>query len=315
MFDLLVSADSLVPDADDHVRRLVEVGALPEQPERWRDTPPGYGYRAWWCRVARDLRTAPTRLEVIAPYGDDAQRDPTIPYPFIGEILASQGQRPVKTHSTVVGTARFDELLERVRTSGAAHRLDAPTEFLPFPRLWMGRTEADPVAYDPDADGGLWIEALPVDAFGLPPAPPPDATSEPTTSGETVRIASRGFVTPDLDATLARVAAVLDWHPAGPPERHDGVRSVHLAFGHPHSATVQLLQPEAPGPEADFLDAWGPGPYDIRLAVGDLDARAADLQARGAPMRWRGAGPDRRIDVDPGALDGTRITFVTTTSR
>ena len=140
-------------------------------------------------------------------------------------------------------------------------------------------------------------------AAELPPEPAYDGA-------ELVRIVSRGFLVRDLDATLAQLATVFDWYPAGDGiVEEDGCRTARMAVGVPHSATVQISEPVAAGDEAAFMAAWGPGPYDIRISVGEVDseggrsalARHGVPPCRGRPRSATARGPSggRRLARRP----------------
>lgn len=122
---------------------------------------------------------------MIAPFEPPALLDRAVAYPRLDEIYAAQGDRPVKTHATVVATSHFDDVVERVGRAGVVHRVDQPTQFFAFPRLWLGRSSEQPARYVPTADAGLFVEVLPLPALGLPDPPGVDevvATAECLTS-------------------------------------------------------------------------------------------------------------------------------------
>jgi len=314
VFDILVSADALVDDADETLGRFDRAIGLPAPRPSWSQEPEGHGFRAWWCRVHPKLQVGPTRLEIIAPKPvEPEERDPA--YSCIPEIWESQRERPVRTHSTVFATRRFEDVLEHVRRAGITHRVDEAVDELPFPRLWIGRSREDPATYDAEADGGMYLEVLPLDGLNLPEgATAYNVPPEPEYDGaELVRIVSRGFLVDDLDATLRRLADVFRWEPdaAGVVEE-DGCRTARMAVGVPHSATLQISQPLVAGDEAAFMARWGAGPYDIKMAVGDVDAKEEDLQRRGTPYRRVEGDRGPQLRVDPAALGGTRVVLVGT---
>jgi hypothetical protein len=99
-----------------------------------------------------------------------------------------------------------------------------------------------------------------------------------------IRVTARGVLVRDLDDTLRRLSANLDWEPAGPVEhlRREGYRRARMAFTLAHSACVDILEPTQWDSEAGYsLHNWGPGPYYTRISVHDLEAKADDLRSRG----------------------------------
>lgn len=127
---------------------------------------------------------------------------------------------------------------------------------------------------------------------------------------------SRSFLVRDLDDVLRRLSVNLDLEPAGPVElfEEEGIRRARIAFGLPHSAALELIEPTRWNcPAGKYLHTWGPGPYHIRIAVVDLAAKAADLSERDTrfmevPELASAGGPV--LKVGPADLNGTLIDFV-----
>lgn len=320
MYDFLLSADLMVPDPDATAAVLVKALGVKEHPG-WRQGFGNHSYVAWFLRVHPSLAVAPTRLE---PQGHLDVENPSDPFfePYLNSLIDFQGPaRPIKTHATVLVTRRFGELVERLVRRRLPFRIAPRSPEMPFDRLWVGVTPENP-RYSPEVDGGLCVEILPIEplqmpaeTFQVPPPAPRDAAP-----GEMVRIVSRAFLVRDLDKTLRRLSTNLDWEPAGPVEviEDEGYRRARMAFALPHSATVELIEPVRWSSETGtFLHTWGPGPYAIRIAVNGLEAKADDLEARGTGFSWRPESPavgNRRIVVDPVALDGVLIEFVEDTA-
>ncbi|MDZ4294177.1 MAG: lactoylglutathione lyase, partial [Hydrogenophaga sp.] len=184
-------------------------------------------------------------------------------------------------------------------------------------RLWLGATPEDP-HYHPSVDGGLCIEVMPLeplqmpaDTFKVPPPEPRD--SKP---GDMVRVTSRGFIVRNLDETLRTVSSNLDWEPTGAVEAlgKEGYRRARMGFTVPHSATLDVIEATRWNGDAGvYLNAWGPGPYYIRIAVTGLQAKAEDLKARGTRFTWidecEAVGGKSLIRVDPADVRGQLFEF------
>jgi glyoxalase/bleomycin resistance protein/dioxygenase superfamily protein len=293
---MLHSPDFLVADADATTRRFVERLGLPEPDPGWWQEFPGHGYRAVFARVHRSRSFAPTRLEIIASRPIPEPVDPAVPRAYIDDYARIQGDRPLKTHATVLTASDLPGLIERVRSRGLRHRVDPVTPELPHLRLWLGVTPEDPGGYRPGDDAGLYFEAIPTQGLHLSIAPddPPPPPPEPIAEGGMARVLAREWLVADLDAALRTLSRNLDWEPAGAVTRQRAVMEVTMR----HGATLELLQPRA-GEAAEYLAAHGPGPYRTRIAVNGLAAKAADLEARGTAFGR--SAEALRVDLD-GAL-------------
>jgi hypothetical protein len=312
---MLHSPDFLVADADATTARFVESAGLPAPDPAWTQDFAGHGYRAVFARVHRSRAFAPTRLEIIAPRPLPKRIDPTVPRAYIEDYARTQGNRPLKTHATVVTTSDLPGLLQRVQSLGLRHRVDPVTPELPHLRLWLGVTPEEPGTYRGDDDAGLFFEAIPTQGLHLritpteAPPPPP----EPLPPGSMARVLAREYLVPDLDAALRTLDRNLGWEPAGMLEDDsvDGCRRARMAVTMAHAATLELIQPHSPEPEAGaYLARFGPGPYYTRIAVCGLEAKAADLEARGTDYRRSTGRAGDRIRVDASALDGALLEFV-----
>jgi hypothetical protein len=316
VFQFLLSADFMVPDPDATAALFVKAFGIKEHP-RWRQAFPGHPYVAHFLRVHRSLAVAPTRIEPQGHLDRPNPGDPFFPA-FLKSLEAFQGEhRPVKTHSLVLITDRLDELVQRLARRRLPFRIAPMTEDMPWERLWVGVTPENP-RYEPSVDGGLCIEILPGHPLQMPAetfaAPPPEPRDpEP---GDMIRVTARGVLVRDLDDTLRRLSASLDWEPAGPVENlpGEGYRLARMAFTLPHSASVDILEPtQWNGGAGYYLHTWGPGPYYTRISVHDLEAKAADLRSRGTNFTWipesEALGGASLIRVDPQALDGALIEF------
>ncbi|WP_432198173.1 hypothetical protein [Streptomyces sp. bgisy027] len=315
MFQFLLSADLMVPDPDATAALLVKTLGIKEHP-RWRQAFPGHPYVAHFLRVHKSLAVAPTRIEPQGHLDKPNHGDPYFPA-FLESLEVFQGEhRPIKTHSLVLITDRLDDLVQRLTRRRLPFRIAPMTPEMPWVRLWVGVTPENP-RYEPSVDGGLCVEVLPVDPLQMPAetftVPPPEPLDP--APGEMIRVTARGVLVRDLDETLRKLSANLDWEPAGPVENllNEGYRRARMAFTLQHSASVDLVQPTAWDGEAGaYLHSWGPGPYYTRISVHDLEAKAADLEARGTPFTWEPeseAVGGALIKVDPSALDGALFEF------
>jgi methylmalonyl-CoA/ethylmalonyl-CoA epimerase len=92
-----------------------------------------------------------------------------------------------------------------------------------------------------------------------------------------------GYVVADLDAALARLAAVFDLSPTVRevmPEQ--GVEAALCGTG---PGAVELIQPLDPeGAIARFMQSRGEGFHHVAFEVPDLEAALADLRGRGAEL-------------------------------
>jgi hypothetical protein len=318
MFELLMSADMMLPDPDGMTELLVAKLGIHKHPN-WRQAFEGHPYIAHFLRVHKSLAVAPTRIEPQVHLDKPNPGDPMF-HDFLESLLAYQGRhRPMATHSIVVAChgAKFDLLVEKLMRRRLRFRMAQRTSDMPFDRLWLGCTPEDP-HYEPSVDGGLCIEVMPIEPLQLPPdtfAVPPLQPRDPK-PGEMVRVTSRGFIVRNLDETLRRCSSNLDWEPEGPVESltREGYRRATMDFTLPNSASLDVIEATRWNGEAGvYLNSWGPGPYYIRVAVNGLAAKAEDLKARGTRFTWidesEAIGGKPLIRVDPAELRGQLFEF------
>jgi Glyoxalase/Bleomycin resistance protein/Dioxygenase superfamily len=314
-FDLLASADFLVPDRDAAVATVQRALGFVEPKPRWSHGGPGHGHRVTFCRPHPSFRQSPTLVELIEAADVDPTRSLTEVVPNVAGLAALQGDRPLKTHGMPVAASDVAALIERVRGRGLRHWVQPSSDAFPFLRLWMGITADDLSGYRPDGDGGLMLEVVDTAQTGLPPEaldePPPEL--DDGTPGTMVRTATRGVLVDDIDRTLEQLADVFDWEPELGPERGDGgSRRALLGFRLAQSARVELIEPAGDGDDAAFLRQWGAGIWHVRIAVTDLDAKADDLRARGTPFTTVPTGledPETVLRVGPDATPACRFEF------
>lgn len=317
MFEMLLSADLMVQDADDMAARLVNKLGIHGHPN-WRQGFDNHPYVAHFLRVHKSLAVSPTRVEPQGHLDRPNQGDPLFPI-FLKSLEEFQGvHRPIKTHATVVVARDLGSVIERLNRRRLPFRLAQVTPEMPFDRLWVGVTPERP-QYEPSVDGGLCVEVMPLaplqmpaDTFAIPSPVPRDPKP-----ADMVRVVSRGFIVRDLDDTLRRLSQNLDWEPAGTVDtlKGDGYRRARMGFALGHSATVDLIEPVRWDSEVGrYLHNWGPGPHYIRISVNDLAAKAEDLRARGTAFTridHSDAVDGAILRVDPVELNGAIIEFVT----
>jgi hypothetical protein len=281
--DFLFSTDMLVPHPREAVAQMTRtIGLPPPGPSAYVD----YEESGWDCVFAlvnKSWSVGPTRLEVIGP-----RRYPGTPEISRGQSTTDvQGDKPCKTHATVIATSDLQRVVDHVRRSGLRHWLeDRGTDPAAFARLWMGVSASEPYQYEPDADAGLIGELIPSDSAAFTPRlfqrPPPEPVDP--SPGQMIRILSRAFIVDNVDETLRTLETNLLWEAAGPAvdDLEAGYRFAVLSRNYEQGATLKLVQPlDATGPVGRFHRQWGPAPFTIRIAVHDLSAKAEDLASRG----------------------------------
>ncbi|WP_216898240.1 hypothetical protein [Nocardia alni] len=273
MYDALVSADIVTDDPDGAADRLVALFDLPvPRPSAYQE-PDGHGFRAVWLRVAPSMSAAPTRIELIGP------RPRVLPHDYVEERVVAQGDRPIRTHATVLA-GDVEAVLGHLRRAGVRHRITPASEDFDFPRVWLGVSADDPTGYRQQTDAGLWLEVVPTASSGLSAGGAPRPAEGPGVR----RIRARRFIVDDAVRSVRALAENLALEAAS-LRRTEGGTIARYVFGNPYSAALELCEPAA-GSELDaFGRTWGPGPHAIVLEVGSLEAMAAALTARGVPVR------------------------------
>lgn len=301
MFDLLVNAEVIVEDVSVAEKVFVEALGFPETRPEWSGKTPGFGFTYLFARVHPSLVISPTRVEAMAVAPIDPTIDPAATLPFLPELLAAQGDRPWKTHANEIATSNIHGVAERLKDNGCRFHTMPGT----FTRLWLGWTAEDPGAYQPESDGGLFLEFVETAALGKGPdlwQPRPEPDLPP---GSMIRVLRRSWITEDMASTLTALAQNIGLRPTiGPVLDADlGVRRAVFRFNHPRSAELEILEPVSPGEIQESLDTWGPGSWAIRIAVNDVAAKADDLRRRSTPFepRWT-AHHGNMLRVDTGML-------------
>lgn len=313
---LLLSADFMVSDPDQHAKVLVERLGVHGHPH-WRQAFDSHGYVAHFLRVHKSLAISPTRFETQHHREVDKAADPVFAE-YLDSLHEFQGRhRPMKTHACVIATDDIAGIIEKVHRRRLPFRVAPIDEHLPFERLWVGTTPEQP-RYRPVVDGGLCLEFIPLAPLQLPPGLFAETPPEPRdlADGDMVRIVSRAFLVRDLDETLRLLDTNLDLVPSGPVEMFpdEGYRRARFTFSTPRSATLDLIEPVRWDCESGkYLGTWGPGPFYTRIAVNGLAAKAADLDERQTGYTWHDGGPavgGPYLQVNQTDLDGTLVEFV-----
>jgi hypothetical protein len=308
-FDFLATADVFVADATGAMEQMIDRLGFPAQRSSAIHRHDGWGYEAYFARVHPDMTIAPTRIEVISAWGWE---NPELPVPYLGEMYKRLGDRPIKAHATVVAARDVAGLAKRLNERGVRSKLDPSVPVLPYPRLWVGRSEDAPLDYDPDADGSLFLEFLPTEAIRELKA---HAWEVPTAQlgpadGSMVRVIEKSFVVDDLDAVVATLLENLGWI-AEPVVTTLEQRSAVLSFNLPQSARLRVIEPTDSSTVCGaLLKSGGPGPYAIRIAVNGLAEKVADLDARGTRSSEFSENGTPVVSVDLRAECGQVFEFV-----
>lgn len=317
MFDLLMTADMMVPDPDGMAALLIDKLGIHGHPN-WRQAFDNHPYIAHFLRVHKSLAVAPTRVEPQWHLDHDNPGDPMF-HEFLESLKDFQGRhRPMLTHSVVLALhgPKFDAFVDKLMQRGLAFRMAQRTPEMPFDRLWLGATPERP-RYGPEVDGGLCIEVMPMEPLQMPAATFDTPASQPrdASPGDMIRVTARGFLVRDLGHTLGCCAKNLDWEPASVDMLNkEGYQRAVMPFTVANSAALHVIQPHAWDTDAaHYLNNWGPGLYYIRIAVNDLEAKAADLKARGTAFTWisesEAVGGRPLIKINPRELRGQVIEF------
>jgi len=310
VFDCLVSADLSVTDPEAVAALLVDKLGLPPWEPNWVHDLPSRGYLAYFLRPHRDRTTAPTAVEVVGPH-------PKLGYDGWGSHLRGahelQGDRPMKTHSTVCSVSDVGEYATRLRSAGVPFVYDGGSDELPFEKLWVGRVAGTQYRYDPSFDAGLMIELVPTTVMRLRPVD--DAYKPPKVSdGDIVRVATRSFIVDDVDRSARVLQTTFGWEPSDLGYvAADGSRVVTFAGRVAASASLELMQPsDDDSPAAWYYSRFGAGAYRITFAVNGLGAAARKLDDRGVLYTTGGPLNDQpvRLRIDPASLGGLVIDLV-----
>jgi hypothetical protein len=306
---LLVSADFWSTQPDQLAADVVERLGFPPLQENWVQEFPGYGYRAIFARVNKSRLLAPTAIEMIGPRPVPPDLLGRFPVSCNAAYAALQGDRPVKTHSTVVGSDDLAALADHMRRKGVPFRHVPGADKLPFDRYWVGVTDDAPFAYNPRYDAGLFLEFVPTAALHLSSAAPPPPGD--TVVADVRRVIHRQWLVNNLERSLETLRENVGWA-SGPVTDGDGYRYADLDLGLARSATIRLMQPTRRGQADEHLRAWGPGPYFTRVAVSDADAQAEVLDRHSTAYRRYidGSNAGTVLQVQPNAIPGVLFEFV-----
>jgi hypothetical protein len=309
-FDVLASADFLVPDRNAAVAAVQSALGFVEPKPRWSRGGPGSGFEVTFCRPNPSLMQSPTLVELIAEAELDTTRPLAEVVPNVAGLGALQGNRPLKTHGAPVASTRVEELVETVRRRGLRHWVQPSSAGYPFPRLWMGLAADGLADYRRGADGGLMLEVVHTATLGLPAAlfEPDSRVSDTATAGTMLRTVTRSFLVDELISRLDELAGTFSWEPeVGVEHAEDGSRRAVLGFRVPASARIELFEPSPRTEERAFLDRFGAGVWAVRVGVSDLAAKAEDLRSRGTAFEEVRTGferPEKLLRIDTSATPG-----------
>lgn len=316
-FDMLMSADFMVRDADHTADLFVRKLGVYGHP-KWRHGFENHTYVAHFLRVHRNRTFAPTLVEPQGHLDKPNTGDPVFPIQLKSYEDFLGHHRPIITHSNVQTTDNLHELEEKLHRRRLPFRIAPWTAEQPTDRLWVGVTPENP-RYEPSVDGGLCIEVITTKALQMPADAFDQPTPQPTdlAEGEMVRVTARGWIVRDLDDTLRRISANLDWDPREPVRDlpREGYRMARMGYALENSATLDVIEPtRVHCPAGYYLHNWGPGPFYAQISVNGLDAKAEDLRSRGTRFRidedCESVGGGRILRVDPQDLEGAIFEFV-----
>jgi hypothetical protein len=310
MFDLLINAEVIVDDVTVAERVFVDALGFPEPRAEWSRNTPGYGFTFLFARVHPSMKVSPTRIEAMAVAPLDPAFDPGETIDFLPRLLAAQGDRPWKTHANELASRDIDAVATRLEQRRCRFYTMPADEKNPFTRLWIGWTDADRGAYEPDVDGGLILEICETDALFQGPRLWEPQLDPDLPAGSLVRVLRRSWIVADLASTLDALDRNLDVQPGAAPTRDNdrACRRAVIRFAHPRSAELELLEADGPGEINDAFAAWGPGAWAIRIGVNDVRAKADDLRRRGTPFEAHDSPADgAALRVDTGALGAPGI--------
>ena len=115
------------------------------------------------------------------------------------------------------------------------------------------------------------------------------------------------IVTPKLDSMIERYRSFFGFEPARVEPLPGGGRAAWMPIG---ETVLQLVEPGPGTAAAAHLERRGPGLYEVRVRVHDLESaieRAANAGVQSKPI---GAGPERAALLDPEAMFGARWVLV-----
>ena len=293
--DCLFSADLMVDDTIQTAGVLIERLGLPALRRSWTDDDIE---RLLYLRAFHPFNLrSPTLIELV-------RANPAWPSREQSEC------RPVRTHATVFVTKSYPELIAHLQ-AGRVRHFDMPDRGDGLQRCWIGVDNFDVGspgnAYDPDADGNLYVEVISWQGTALAQRAPLEISIP---EGSITRVMARSFLVPDLDYTLDRLHNALGWSEAVRPAVAD--RTARHSLLQPEmasSAALELIQPTSVESRyRDFYKQWGLGPHAIRLGVHGLDAKAADLRRRDTPFTEGSTlEGDGLLLVDAPSLGGTVV--------
>src|SRR5690554_1781310 len=133
MFELLMSADMMVPDPDGMTELLVDKLGIYKH-ERWRQAFDDHPYIAHFLRVHKSLAVSPTRVEPQWHLDRPNPGDPMF-HDFLESLKEYQGRhRPMLTHSIVLSLHgdKFDALVSKLMRRKLPFRMAQRTPDMPY---------------------------------------------------------------------------------------------------------------------------------------------------------------------------------------
>lgn len=302
-------ADHLVPNLEEAIECFGRnLGIWPRTDWPLLEFPPE-GIRAAFCPVGH-LAMAPTYLSLL---------EPTDPDQWIGRAWQEQAPRPARYHCFAVVVDDVDMLIRHFDRLGITYLVSSQTGQLKGRRLFVGRSQRDPLGYDPSFDESARLEFLPVQEhpFTVPTtSTPPPLDSLPP--GAYIRVESKSILVDDIYQAVKLFGKNFFLWPAPSTYVQDileeGVRSITLPVGMPGSTHLELISPyDFNKPIGKWFKQYGKGHYHIRLLVTDLDSRLRELEAQGVAFDVRQPGPSlkyRRAWIDPANALGANLELV-----
>jgi hypothetical protein len=275
---MLNAVDWVVDDAPATAADLAAL--LPELTVTGELHLPEHGFDTVFYRSPLSMGVLPTRVQLVTlsePVVPDDQSCWAAPFAPMQQVQG-EGRRQ-RVHGTVLAVRNFEKAVAWLDDRMAAYYVEQPCQHLPYRRVWLGWGDSG-VDREPDVDGGLFLEFIPIEVF---PSVVRDADPRaPGAQDSPVRVAARTILVPDLEATVAQLEQVLGRDPSG-RVRDDvlGLDGARYGFGHAGSAEMVVAQARAGTPAGRYVADQGPGVYVTTFAVTDPDSVVASAPTAG----------------------------------
>lgn len=303
-----LEADLLVPNLDAAIETFGRSFGLWPRADWPLLEFPAEGLRAAFCPVG-DLGRAPTYFSLLQP--TDFNR-------WVGRAWLEQDPRPHRYHCFGIIVDNLDVLIKHFERRGIAHLISADVGQLRGRRLFVGRSSADPLGYDPSFDQSARLEFLSAKEHPWAALTPAALSPAPLAPGAFVKVESKSIFVEDIYKAVEQLGKSFFLWPAPGTLIQDipeeGVKTVSIPVGVPEGAKLELISPyDSNKPIGRYFKRYGLGHYHIRLLVNDLDSRLRQLEAAGVGFDVRGAGPTlkyRRVWIDPADALGANLELV-----